>query len=209
MEIINHKLGEKFTLLTELPPEATTYRVARVTDGRFYNKLKRQFETYISSDINNFLFNLHTHHIPGLASSEVEYLPEAQQDLIFEFLQKDIDGNYHVVSRERHVFGGFKDKDSPKLCIIFGYIYDPSGRPVVGARVDATLNRNGYFIDKTPLLAPTSYAITDDSGYFEMPLMQGINVTITIAALGFVTKGYVPLLSNVKLSAYCLSSEGR
>lgn len=208
MQTFNHKIGEKFTLLTNYPT-TNVYKVMRVIDGKAFNRSTSKFEVFNPLEPNSFYFPLFQHQIEGLTSSEVYYLPEFQMDLVFEFLQPDIDGNYTPFAHERHLFGGFRDKDTPKLCVVYGTIYDPTGAAVKGARIDATLNRQGMFIDKTPMVSPTAYAVTDDAGYFELPLMQGINVSINIPAIGFCTNGYVPMYSSVKLSPYCLLRERR
>ena len=201
METINHKIGEKFSLLSDLP-STSVYRVARVSDGKYFNRDTREFEV-LPIDSTSFTFTLYNHSIPGLTVSEVEYIPTGQQDLIFEF----VSSQGIVVKRERHVFGGLRDKNSPKVSVLFGTIYDISGSPIRNAKIEVSLNKAGYFIDKNPIIGPMATAVSNDSGYFELPLIQGINVTITISAIGFVTNGYVPSVSVIELSPYCLLRE--
>jgi uncharacterized secreted protein with C-terminal beta-propeller domain len=177
--------------------------VARVSDGKYFNKDTREFDRYTTDNYTSFVFTLYNHHIPGLTVSEVEYIPVGQQDLIFEY----VDSIGTVLKRERHVFGGSRDKNAPKACVIFGTIYDTSGSPIRNATVKVSLNKAGYFIDKNPIVGPELSTVSDESGYFELAVIQGVNVTITIPAIGFVTSGYVPLISVVELSPYSLLRE--
>ena len=203
MEIINHKIGESFTLITE-NPLITGYRVFRSFDGKYFNRERKLFEVWEDENKDSYFFPFFPHQVEGLQVSRVNYIPKNQQDLIFEMLDVDLT----VVIRERHLFGGLYDESKPDLCVVYGTIYDPSGHPIKNSKVEAVLNKNGYFIDKMPILGPVAIAVTDDRGYFELPLIQGINVTISIPALSFTTSGYVPKASSVLLSGYCLLREG-
>jgi hypothetical protein len=203
MEIINHKIGESFTFITE-DTRAKSYRVFRSYDGKFFNRERKLFEVWEDVNKNTYIFPLFPHTVPGLQLSRVNYIPKTQQDLIFEILAED----NTVLYRERHLFGGLYDEAKPNLCIIYGTLYDPSGHPVINTKIEASLNKKGYFIDKIPVMGPVATALTDDRGYFELALIQGINVTINIPAIGFVTSGYVPKTSSSQLSTYCLLREG-
>lgn len=202
MQIVNHKIGESFYLLVE-DASVITYKVIRSSDGKYFNRERQLFEVRTPGDDTQYLFPLFPSEIQGVKVSRVNYIPKIQQDLVFEF-----SSDTGVVYRERHLFGGMYDESNPNLCIVYGTLYDPSGRPMPNVRVEASLNRNGYFIDKVAIMGPVASAVTDDRGYFEMPLIQGINVTITVSSLAFSTTGYVPTSPSVKLSGYCLLKEG-
>jgi len=203
MEITNHKIGEHFTLITE-NPLVRSYRVFRSYDGKYFNRDRKLFETWEAENADSYIFPFFPHPVPGLQLSRVNYIPKTQQDLIFEY----IDSSSSVVKRERHVFGGLYDESRPGLCIIYGTLYNPSGLPIPNTILEASLNKNGYFLDKVPIMGPVATAVTDERGYFELPLVQGINVTINIPAVSFTTSGYVPKTSTAVLSGYCLLREG-
>lgn len=202
MLTFNHRIGEQFTLITP-SVSAESVRIFRATDGRYFNKLNNSFEVITSEEQREALSTLSlTNHPSGtpLKSLAVTFLPRVQLDLVMEY--RDSQGN--TLYYERHVFGGYAELSRPNLCVIFGTLYDPSGNPIVGARVDASLNKSGYYIDKHPIIGPAVSVVTDERGYFELALMQGINVTISIASTGFNTRGYVPKKPAVELSGYCL-----
>lgn len=206
MQTFNHKIGEQFTLVLE-SPDAVTYRILRATDGRYFNKANRSFEVIASeAERASFCDIPLANHPSGAAlkSANINFLPRIQLDLIFEY--RNATGE--TLLFERHTFGGFTELSKPGLCVIFGTLYDPSGNPLVGTKIDAALNKSGYYIDKHPIISPAITTVTDERGYFELPLIQGINVTISIPATGFTTRGYVPKQSNLELSGYCLVREG-
>jgi hypothetical protein len=200
----NHKIGEQFTLVSDIP-SARTYRIFRASDGRYFNKINRSFEVIEAPSRASFCDMSLSAHPSGssLLYSHINFLPRIQLDLVFEF--HDINGI--IVGFERHTFGGYTELSRPGLCVLFGTLYDPSGNPLVGTRVDAALNKSGYFIDKHPIISPATSSLTDSRGYFELPLIHGINVTVSIPATGFTTRGYVPKTGTLELTGYCLVKE--
>lgn len=204
----SHKIGEQFTFITEAK-DAANYVIYRASDGKYFNTLTRSFDSpdLVSPEsISNYLNPLKNHPATSnLKTSKVTFLPRQPLDLIFEV--RTLTGE--SLSFERHLLGGYSEPNKPGICVIFGTLYNPSGAPIVGARVDANLNRSGYYIDKHPVISPASSAITDERGYFELPLIQGINVTISIPSTGFTTGGFVPKQQSLELSGYCLLREER
>lgn len=203
--LIEHKIGEQFVLLSDLPAPSL-YRVYRAIDGKYFNSFTSSFEFMPVPNSVNYDFPLYPHPtIPYLSLSRINYLPRIPLDLVFEFLSAS---NKAVpLSLERHTFGGFFDEKKPHLCILYGTIFDPSGNPLKNTAVETYLNRSGYFVDKFPIIGKTASALTDDRGYFQLPIMQGLNVTVTIPATGFTTTGYVPKYSSLELTGYCLVRE--
>ena len=103
-------------------------------------------------------------------------------------------------SYERHVFGGdLRTADTP-TCTVYGTLLDVSGRPLVGEKVEVYLNRAGYFTHKAGLVGYAATTLTDDSGYWEIPIIVGLDVTINVPIIGFSQSGFVPALSSVELT---------
>ena len=202
MQIIPHKIGEKFTLISTLGLDHT-YRVFRTFDGKYFNKQTQKFEQFNDSYSSDFEFYLYPHPTSSLLRvSRVNYLPKLPLDLIFEFMDKD----KNIVFMERHTYGGFHDESKPQTCIVFGKIYDPMGHPISNARVEVAVNRDAYFTNTFSNVGPSTFTVTDSAGYFELPLVKGLQVTINIPATGFVTSGFVPTtLEAVELNYTCLS----
>lgn len=200
MNIIQHSIGEKFTLLTTFPA-THKFRVFRSFDGKYFNKASVKFEEYNPSLISSYEYSLFDHPTsPSLRMSRVNFLPKIPMDVVLEFVAPIVG----VVGMERHLFGGFFDEGRPGLCIVFGRIYDPSGRPIPNARVEVAVNRDAYFVSTYSNVGPSTFTVTNEAGYFELPLVKNIQVTINIPAIGFVTTGYVPNKEAVELASNCL-----
>lgn len=200
IKTVNHNIGEKFVLLTELPT-SSVYRIFRSFDGKFFNKVTSMFEEY--SATSNYEFTLYPHPAStGISSSRVNYLPNIPLDLVFEFL----DANKVPVGYQRHTFGGFFDESKPSLCVIYGKVTDISGRPIPNARIEVSANKNPYFIRTYANIGPSTYTVSDEAGYFQIPLIKGIEVTVSIPATGFSVVGYVPNKDSVELKPNCLGS---
>ena len=187
-----HRLGEQITVLRE-STEPLTLTIRRVSDGFYFNWLSKRFDEESSSD--NVIELLPFFEDGTLQTRYVSGLPSNSQDLLFMYS----DGH-----RERRIFGYSTTSGSNNTCIVYGTLLDVSGAPLSGVRVEAYLNSNGYFVNATGLVGTSSTALTDSSGYFELPLIMGMDVTITIPALGFFSKGKVPHLDSVKLDTRTL-----
>jgi len=87
-----------------------------------------------------------------------------------------------------------------KLVTVYGYVYSPSGDPVVNTKVVySIINRpkeySGLAIDKT------YYSLfTDEQGYFEIPLFPELLVKIVIPVTGRTVTGTVPYEGRIKFS---------
>lgn len=198
IDVLTHKIGEKFTLVTDVPIDSKV-RVIRSVDGRHYNKVDKLFETFNPLNTSKYDFDL-TQLTDSLSKLFVDFIPKTVNDLVFEFR----DGSGEYLYSERHTFGGFYDASTPNKCIIYGTVLTPSGTPCNNVKVEALLNKSGYFIDKHPLLGPVAGTYTNEIGYFELPLIQGISVTINIPSSNFTTSGFVPNVPSLELSPYCL-----
>lgn len=107
-------------------------------------------------------------------------------------------------SYERHVFGGDGGTAEASTCRIFGTILDVLGNPIAGEKVEVYLNRAGYFTHKAGLVGYAATTISDESGYWELPVISGLDVTINIPIIGFSQSGFVPSLSSVELTSETL-----
>lgn len=106
----------------------------------------------------------------------------------------------YKISYEKHVFGGPENASQPQICTIYGTLLDVSGKPLTGQKVEVYLNRAGYFTHKAGLVGYAATAISDESGYWELPIIVGLDVTINVPIVGFSQSGFVPPISSVELS---------
>lgn len=202
IETIKHHIGENFTLILDIP-EQFYLTIRSVADGKVFNFENKTFEPF-NSVIPYTAPHIETSSpfatLPILQSIKLDFLPRKSQDLLFE-IRSVLNNN--LLKIERHVYGGYSDP-ALKKCTIFGTLIDPSGRPIIGAKVEVFLNKTGYFIDKVPLMGPSITSLSNETGYFELDLLQGMDVTISVPAIALTTRGYVPLTTSLELSPYCL-----
>lgn len=104
------------------------------------------------------------------------------------------------ISAEKHVFGLANNASSPQLCTIYGNLLDVSGKPLTGQKIEVYLNRAGYFTHKAGLVGYAATTLSDESGYWEIPIIVGLDVTINVPIVGFSQSGFVPPLSSVELT---------
>jgi hypothetical protein len=91
----------------------------------------------------------------------------------------------------------------PNICTLFSYVTDASGNAVVGAVIRAKLTSNFPYTPGTSMLATKSLVevLTDSSGYFSLPLIQGSSVEINSPDLYITISDYVvPNQSSLDLS---------
>jgi hypothetical protein len=110
------------------------------------------------------------------------------------------DVTLYRISNEKHVFGLPDNASSPQICTIYGTLLDVSGKPLTGQKIDIYLNRAGYFTHKAGLVGYAATAISDESGYWEIPVIVGLDVTISVPIIGFSQSGFVPPLTSVELT---------
>lgn len=203
-----HAIGEKITLIRESVGVEQEVSIRRVSDGFWFNFLGEEFQEYLVSADNSYrnVFEDFEDN-EEFRKLEINNLPPERMDLLFVYRDIDVDGQGTVVETyERHVFGGRDKADEPDMCVIYGTLRDVSNRPLVGQKVEAYLNRAGYFTHKAGLIGYAATVLTDESGYFEIPLIQKLDVTINVPVIGFTQRGFVPTLSSVELSTETLLS---
>lgn len=222
-----HKIDERLSLLRDTPKDGLRVRIRLISssDEPYYfdpsvnhfvalsevldeDSLWLEFSDFQSSD--------------NLKTLNIVTLPTKVQDLLFEYQSFDYTTNpdYPATSDvefipdpstiedfyERHIFGGPRSVAEPSLCNIYGTLKDVSGKPLSGQKVEAYLNRAGFFTHKAGLIGYAATTLTDDTGYFELPLVVGLDVTINIPIVGFTTRGFVPNLDSTKLTTQTLLS---
>lgn len=198
----HHRMKERLKIIKEAEGDLTL-RIQRVTDGYLFNPGTSTFEV-LTGDLDDYEISLDDYYEDGLKTITLLTLPTVAQDLLFIFT--DTVGGTPTTSFERHVFGGVDFTDSPSTCLVFGTLIDVSGNPLSGQKVEAYLNRAGYFSHKAGLIGYAATTLTDESGYFALPLIRGIDVTINVPVTGFSTRGYVPNSTSVELTSQALLS---
>jgi hypothetical protein len=104
------------------------------------------------------------------------------------------------ISYEKRIFGGSVLSSQPQVCTIYGRLLDVSGKPMVGQKIEVYLNRAGYFTHKAGLVGYAATALSDETGYWEIPIIVGLDVTINVPIIGFSQSGFVPPASSVELT---------
>lgn len=226
-----HKINERLELVRSTPKAGLRVRIRRLRDGFYFSPALNNFvdvaDPEATYDLEDFwyLFDVFFGD-PILKTRTIITLPSIVQDLVFEYQSFDYETvpnpDYPASSTEefidipdvstfeyffeRHLFGGAPTTVEPSLCKVFGTLKDVSGKPLSGQKIEAYLNRAGFFTHKAGLIGYASTTVTDDSGYFELPLVVGLDVTINVPIVGFTTRGFVPNLPSVELTTQTLLS---
>jgi len=192
----SHKLGERFRVVRETPSKLRVRKVgAPNNDG---NYLYLNFGTSQLDAVPTPTAE-HEKVLTALMDTNLlEYdfqntFPRTAGEYLFEYeITSDSSLEYEI-----HTVG---DMASTPSCRIYGYLRDVSGAPMSGQVVEAMLNR-GYFPHKSGTANTRLSTITDESGYFELALMPGLDVTISIPAIGYVQRGVVPNTGSVEFNS--------
>jgi len=205
---IRHKIGESYTAVRAAQGVEQEVSIRRISDGYWFNFISGNFENYVTASDNSYRSVFETiPDNPEFVKVDINNLPDISFEAVFVYKDIDVDGQgTDVEEYERHVFGGRTLADEPNTCKIFGTLRDVSNKPLAGQKVEAYLNRAGYFTHKAGLIGYATTVLTDESGYFELPLIQGLNVTISAPIIGFTQRGFVPTISSVELSPSTLLS---
>jgi hypothetical protein len=207
--VFRHKINESVSLLRQVSDvdAVLTVRVRRLADDWLFNFITAQFEEE-GGTASNYIATLNTID-PTLRFLVVDELPATTQDLLFQYTET-VTANSVIVfeetSYERHLFGSESLSGGNSLCTVYGTLLSVAGTPLVGQKVEAFLNRSGFFTHKAGLVGTAANTITDDTGYFEMPLLRGLDVTITVPIIGFSVRGFVPNTTSVELTSNALLS---
>lgn len=197
MLIYRHKLGASISVF-RMTTQATgvTLRIRRLADGFWFNRITERFVATIPI-LDEAQYNYEFSPTPDGAVSRVFIieLPGNAERYIF---------SYSDGVREIHDVGEVNVTANNPMCLIFGTVITASGAPVADAKVEVLLNRTGFFTNVNGFLGRGSTVITDEAGYFEVPVVQGLNVTISIPAIGFSTRGIVPPIASLELGRVAL-----
>jgi len=223
-----HKINERLEMIRVAESEGLRLRIRRVKDGFYFHPGVNNFVDAGNPEFEGSLDDFWYHFselfdVPGLWFLALVTLPTIVQDLLFEFESYDFETvepeeeeeeePYDIIDvesintwYERHFFGGAPTIAEPSLCKVFGTLKDVSGKPLAGQKVEAYLNRAGFFTHKAGLIGYAATALTDETGYFELPLVVGLDVTVNVPIVGFSTRGFVPNLGEVELTSQALLS---
>lgn len=196
-----HKIGEIITLVH---PTADHVQVMQVSTGLYFtpapsgNPNKTIGDFIDGTPVDIAMATLFT---APATSVMLNSLPKDRLDLLMIYR----DGADALLDQERHVFGQ-SVISTPHMCTIYGTLLDLSGMPMPGQEVKAVLNRAGYFTYNSGSIGQAAAAVTDEVGYFELPLVIGSDVTITIPIIGFTQRGFVPNSSATELTPQALLS---
>jgi hypothetical protein len=208
MNDIKHKIGEAYTAVRAAQGTEQEVSIRRINDGYWFNFISGAFENYQATSDNSYRSVFETvNDNPEFVKVDINNLPDIPFEAVFVYKDINVDGQgTDVKEYERHVFGGRILADEPNTCKIFGTLRDVSNKPLAGQKVEAYLNRAGFFTHKAGLIGYSATVLTDESGYFELPLIQGLDVTISVPIIGFTQRGFVPTISAVELSTQTLLS---
>lgn len=218
-----HKINERLELVRSTASDGLRVRIRRIADGFYFDPGLNNFVDVsvpgYAGDVETFWYEFDPFFdVPELKTRTIITLPTIVQDLLFEYQTFDylpqalpedplaIDETSIVTFYERHLFGGAPSVAEPSLCKVFGTLKDVSGKPLAGQKIEAYLNRAGFFTHKAGLIGYAATALTDETGYFELPLVVGLDVTVNVPIVGFSTRGFVPNVSEVELSTQSLLS---
>jgi len=87
-------------------------------------------------------------------------------------------------------------------CIVYGFLYDIMGKPLRGVEVKAELVKPYTILNNTDLTISGRVAtITNASGYFQLQLLQNIEIVLSIPAIGYYKEVVVPTLESINFKA--------
>ncbi|MBB6099687.1 hypothetical protein HNR42_003145 [Deinobacterium chartae] len=92
IELFDHKIGEKFQLISDLPV-GTIVRVFRSNDKKYFNMVERVFENFSSENSAKYETTL-IEYVGQLSSIKIDFPPKINLDLMFEFVAPSTAGQY-------------------------------------------------------------------------------------------------------------------
>lgn len=191
-----HNIGERlFLVRPEISGKDTYVRIRRLSDGHYFSYTDSEFVDTLTPDNSEFNTLMLPLFDTPLVSTLIAVLPPIQNELLILYVTATESTEYEI-----HKFGGTPMVYEPARCLLFGYLRDVGGNPIPGQRVDVSLNRGGYFPHKSGLIGTSVTTTTDNSGYFELSLVPGLDVVVSIPTIGYVKRGIVPSKNSVELT---------
>lgn len=186
-----HRVGELVRIIRvrENPADVITMRLRSVKSGRYLNFSTGEFEETVHTFTLNDLWDS-----DELSIAELSMMKPISGEFLAEFYVNDDPDGYEI-----HRFGAAESVYDPSTCRVYGSLKDVTGAPLSGQRVDVVLSNGGYFPHKSSLISTSTYALTDSSGYFEIELVHGLDVVISIPAIGFTQRGIIPPVAQVEI----------
>jgi len=201
----NHRINERVVLLQEVETEDATLslRVLKWADDLYLNFSTSEFELITPGSEEDYTLEFDPVGDTTLQVLVLDTLPVTVQDLLFEYTET-LNDVPEVIRYERHLFGGGAASGGVTLCTVYGNLIDLSGKPLANQKVESFLNRGGFFPHRAGLVGNAVHTITDHAGYFELPLIIGLDVTISIPVIGYTSRGFVPNVPSVELTSQSL-----
>jgi hypothetical protein len=87
-------------------------------------------------------------------------------------------------------------------CLLYGYIKDVSNKPIIDTKVRVRINPNPQY-NGSQVFSKENYnnIYTNENGYFEVSLLGGTKVTITIPECGYQTTGVLPTTGRIDVTS--------
>lgn len=205
MEVFTHKIAVHPKILRESDAVSMDVRIRKVRTGEYYDPSSK---TLVEDDGSLDLDTLWVPMLPfwdtlDIFEIDIDFLEEPVGDFVFEYRTYD-GADYHEDGYERHLFGTGMSEEKPAVSVLHGTVRNVAGEAMAGQRVDVYLNKSGYFVHKSGLVGTSVSALTDSTGYFELELIRGLEVTVSVPSIGFTVRGKVPDESQTLLTATCL-----
>jgi hypothetical protein len=88
---------------------------------------------------------------------------------------------------------------SSDTVVISGYVLAPDQSPVAGVAVSLSLYGRPQLVGSVVVSSLSISTATNASGYFEIEVMGGLSVTLTIEQVGFIKSGLLPDAGSISL----------
>lgn len=189
-----HNLGDAFVFVSPLEYTSHALRVVRVKDGYLYNKVTKTFVASTDPNHQDVLITLLPHSNPNYSHAVVDFIND--DDCLFEVVETS---THQIKEVERHVWGGYFDPTLAHTCLIYGRLRGLDGKALKRSIVQVVFDPRGFFNKKQSALIENLTATTDDTGYFELRLLQGAEVTLVAPALNQSVSGKVPNKTSIEI----------
>ena len=196
---LRHPVGEVIRLqstfaLGALVP-APTARIRRQADGKYYDgSIAVPLDPWVTAPTDNDMTELDQVGLPGV--------------YFYDFPQaRDTRGVSDYTVRMRSAFlstqedvllraGPLLSATEHGMCVLFGTILDPHGRPRPNVAAKVTIIPIALVPFATGISTIEVTATTDENGLFEVSLAQGLRVRLEIPEVGYDKRVVIPAASS-------------